>query len=736
MMVRPSLRILPQIFADFLNMCSRGAMVVSFLVFTSCFAFTLGVQQSFRVQPEEITTKISEATEVILKCAINNRAGQVQWTKDGSPFGSTRDIPGYPRHTMIGSDENGEFNLKISPVLLEDDGMYQCQVGPAPNHTYLISNEARLIVQRRPEAPVIKGAPEIAVTASVVSNLTCTSENGNPAPTLTWKKNGEVVTGAHHRSYPAGDETGKLSSTESALAITPSIDDMDAEYTCESKNLAGEEPISTKIKLNVRYIPIVGIVMDPLVAKEGDIISFKCKAAGNPQHGITYEWLKDDVVMPDKTENVMELADVPPEFNGITIKCKAKNSVGTGESSIAVTVEYGPRITTPPDDTEVDLGNTAKFQCEAVGNPTPKISWKRLGSNVLLSSMSTLQIDNVHNSDSGGYVCTASVRDFADVTATATLHIKSTPEISSSPDQFARVGKTANVECFTNTRPRPDRMLWQWEGGELEEGTEGRYSASIVDVYGGKKSTLQIRDVKKTDFIEYNCTVWNSIGVESLIIKLKEEEPTPWVIIIGGSVLGGAVLIFIIAIIIVLCNRCQARRRKRKLYEKERVEISPSEQKVEHHEPFYPEDVPYGTLNKPRYTAAPDNIYGSQRSHPRSRMSFESQYSSPSIDVYGEPQPVDYQGPVNYGAPYDRRPLDFEPRDFDDRDYGPLDNPDRDYPRDYDRDYPPSEPRGYVNPDPRTGDADYRPPSRASAGSHRDEFYGPQPPLGTLATNV
>uniref|UniRef100_T1IZV3 Ig-like domain-containing protein n=1 Tax=Strigamia maritima TaxID=126957 RepID=T1IZV3_STRMM len=40
-----------------------------------------GQQQYFRVSPSD--TDAREGTSVILKCEVGNRAGEVQWAKDG-----------------------------------------------------------------------------------------------------------------------------------------------------------------------------------------------------------------------------------------------------------------------------------------------------------------------------------------------------------------------------------------------------------------------------------------------------------------------------------------------------------------------------------------------------------------------------------------------------------------------------------------------------------------------------
>lgn len=45
---------------------------------------------------------------MILSCTVQDKAGPLQWTRNGFGLGEERDLPGYPRYSMIGSDELGE----------------------------------------------------------------------------------------------------------------------------------------------------------------------------------------------------------------------------------------------------------------------------------------------------------------------------------------------------------------------------------------------------------------------------------------------------------------------------------------------------------------------------------------------------------------------------------------------------------------------------------------------------
>merc|ERR1719150_3532153 len=85
-------------------------------------------QQFFRTTPG--ASFVSEGGRAILTCVIGDLGGRVQWTKDGLTLGYYRDLPGFPRYSVLGSDESGVFNLQIVDATLEDEATYECQVGP------------------------------------------------------------------------------------------------------------------------------------------------------------------------------------------------------------------------------------------------------------------------------------------------------------------------------------------------------------------------------------------------------------------------------------------------------------------------------------------------------------------------------------------------------------------------------------------------------------------------------
>ena len=64
----------------------------------------------------------------MLPCVVTNKVGVLQWTKDGFGLGVQRELPGFPRYSMVGDQQAGDFSLEISALAPEDDAVFQCQV--------------------------------------------------------------------------------------------------------------------------------------------------------------------------------------------------------------------------------------------------------------------------------------------------------------------------------------------------------------------------------------------------------------------------------------------------------------------------------------------------------------------------------------------------------------------------------------------------------------------------------
>ena len=62
--------------------------------------------------------------------------------------GYDRRLPGFERYSVLGTDDNGMFNLQIVNASLEDDAIFECQVGPSLNNRPIRAS-ARVNVMRK-----------------------------------------------------------------------------------------------------------------------------------------------------------------------------------------------------------------------------------------------------------------------------------------------------------------------------------------------------------------------------------------------------------------------------------------------------------------------------------------------------------------------------------------------------------------------------------------------------------
>ena len=61
--------------------------------------------QRFEREPEDQTAVVGDT--VIMACRVLNKAGVLQWTKDDFGLGSDRNLSGFERYSMIGSEDEG-----------------------------------------------------------------------------------------------------------------------------------------------------------------------------------------------------------------------------------------------------------------------------------------------------------------------------------------------------------------------------------------------------------------------------------------------------------------------------------------------------------------------------------------------------------------------------------------------------------------------------------------------------
>lgn len=537
--------------------------------YTTLIGFVLVCRSVFGAQ--EFYRQPTNASEVqgqtvVLRCIIKNCGGKVQWTRGGFGLGTERSLPGYNRYSMIGTQQSvsndliEEFSLKIIDLQLEDDTDFVCQASATDTDPVIVSNSAFVTVLIPPSKPnLMKGAIIIPVILEKSTNVTCEVLNAKPPAQITWKKDGiRIAENTSELSTLQAD--GKRSDSVGIVMLIAGLADAGKKIECGAWNQAlgqkQEEPLWAQATLDVQYAPKVRLSHNSpeKTMREFDNIKFTCTGEANPFE-VTWKWYRNGEIIPDENQNVYQILRLPREYHGNTIKCEGSNSVGSTSQEHSMNILFGPKFKNEAQHVSADNGQRAELKCEAEGNPTAEITWRRQGKYQVLHTSSTYVIPSVKSGMFGIYTCTATVLGFNEISMDIYVTENGVPEIVSDATQFATLGGTALIQCMSISSPKPI-FVWSSNGQPIDYSTAGRFTVIEEGLPYGGKSRLQILNVKPEDFGTYNCTVTNGRGVVTLLITLRQTEELPMTAIIGG-VVGGLAVIFIIVIVCIVYHKCR-----------------------------------------------------------------------------------------------------------------------------------------------------------------------------------
>ncbi|XP_040278130.1 nephrin isoform X1 [Bufo bufo] len=372
-----------------------------------------GMQQVFRVQPDNVTTV--QGSVQVLVCEVEHASGAVQWVKDGLLLGPDRRIPGFPRYSMSGDPQKGEYNLRIERCELSDDAHYHCQVGRSEVSMAIMSYAAILTVLIPPEPPVFKehvAGSSVTWVYGVEYPVTCSVVNAKPSATLTITKSGVEVSGSSS-SQPGS--INKLEDTETTAMVIPQSTDNGNLLVCSALNPALQTPLTVSFTMNVLFPPNVPIIHGyegPSVKSE-ETLKMSCTShSGNPL--ATLQWLKNDEVVYNRweTDNNKRLSrsfltiNVKPEHNQAVISCEAVNHVTPMvlRASITLNVLFLPIKVTILGSSSGPENTSLSFSCfTASSNPPVHIRWW-LGAVELENTVVT-----VTDSDHGGKITMSNI---------------------------------------------------------------------------------------------------------------------------------------------------------------------------------------------------------------------------------------------------------------------------------------------------------------------------------------
>jgi hypothetical protein len=228
--------------------------------------------------------------------------GSVQWTRDGLTLGYDRDLPGFDRYSVLGSDEAGTYNLQVSNATLVDAAKFECQVGPGRGNPPIRAN-ARLTVTLPPTRVELIGESaggRLEVPEHQQVSLACRATGARPPAKIQWFRNNVAF------NLPEGDleETEEEEGAGHALRTTtisrirfrPGAEDNQALFACEAHHPALQRPLRAPILLSVLFPPekpeITGYIQGETI-RMGATVKMVCQAhGGNPLAQVV--WFKNN----------------------------------------------------------------------------------------------------------------------------------------------------------------------------------------------------------------------------------------------------------------------------------------------------------------------------------------------------------------------------------------------------------------------------------------------------------
>ncbi|KAM7409728.1 hypothetical protein PAMA_001291 [Pampus argenteus] len=464
------------------------------------------------LNPENVTVVVNNF--VSLSCeATGFPPPSLSWLNDKGPIQANTNALIMP----------GGRTLQILKAKVSDGGKFSCvamnAAGEAYKHIYLTVFVPPSIRDSSGDSPVVVN---VLVGKSVA--LACES-NAVPPPTITWYKNGRVVTESDNLRIL--DEGQMLEIKGSEVSDT-------GQYVCKATNIAGQ--VDKNFHLNI-YVPpsIDGPAEERVVETISNPVTFACDATGIPPPSLT--WLKNGRPI-EHSESLemhifsggskLQIARSQLSDSG-TFTCLASNVEGKARKSYHLTIQVPPSISGSelPSEIGVLLNESIQLLCHVRGTPTPTIQWLKDGEVIspgntgyrISPDGSTLSVTGAHTTDSGKYTCVAT-NSAGEEDRIFNLNVYVPPVIKGKSETVEKLttvlDSSVNIECVATGSP-PPQLNW------LRNGLPLPVSSHIRLLSAGQ--VLRITRTQVSDGGTYTCVASNRAGVDNRHYNLWVHVP-------------------------------------------------------------------------------------------------------------------------------------------------------------------------------------------------------------------
>ncbi|TDH05236.1 hypothetical protein EPR50_G00141020 [Perca flavescens] len=501
--VSPFLSLLPE---------TNGGFVLS------SFLHTAAIQ----VQITPTQGEISVGESKFFLCEVVGDAKDIDWY---APSGE-KILPNMPDIFVNRADETTS-TLTIYHANVDSAGIYKCVAKNGDKEaqaTVQVKIFQKITFASAPSPQEFNEGDDADIVCNVVSS---------PPPTIIWKHKGSKIQVAKDVRYKIMDN-GHLQ-----IRGIKKIDE--GMYNCEARVMARGEIDFKMIKVVVNVLPTIRARLSEVnaTADIGSSALLACDADGFPEPTVT--WAHNNIVLEtgDKyslNEDGSELVikDVKKVDEG-DYTCIAKNKAGEKAEEVSLNVFVQPKITYLNNQTASEFDDQVTLTCEALGDPTPTISWsfenrvftegeQSLDRNIVVRSharVSSLTLKNVVFTYAGQYLCTAS-NSIGQDNQHMYLEVRYAPKIQGRVTVYTWEGNAANISCEVEAHPGAS-VVWFRDGLQLPSA-----NTTNMKLYNTQTvSYLEITPDSQNDFGSYNCTATNAMGADSKeFILIQAEVPS------------------------------------------------------------------------------------------------------------------------------------------------------------------------------------------------------------------
>ncbi|KAM4544745.1 neural cell adhesion molecule 1a isoform 3-T3 [Odontesthes bonariensis] len=479
----------------------------------------IGCAAAIQVQITPNQGEISMGDSKFFLCEVVGDAKEIDWY---APSGEKIHSSG--QDLSVSRTDDATAVLTIYHANIDSAGIYKCVAKNGDKEaqaTVQVKIFQKITFQSAPSPQEFNEGEDADIVCDVVSS---------PPPTVIWKHKGSVIEAAKDVRYKIMDnghlQIRSLKKTDEGM------------YTCEARVMARGEIDFKMMKVVVNVLPTIR-ARQPDVNATADIGSsalLACDADGFPEPTVT--WTHNSIVLEtgDKyslNEDGSELVikDVKKVDEG-DYNCIAKNKAGQKSEEVSLNVFVQPKITFFNNQTASEFDEQVTLLCEAMGDPTPTISWsfgnrvftegeQSLDRNVVVRSharVSSLILKNVQYIYAGEYLCIAS-NSIGQDNQNIYLEVRYAPKLLGRVTTYTWEGNPANISCELEAHPRAS-VVWFRDGFQLPSP-----NATNMKIYSTPTiSYLEITPVSQNDFGSYNCTANNEMGTESKEFLLIQAE--------------------------------------------------------------------------------------------------------------------------------------------------------------------------------------------------------------------